>query len=135
MAMERVEERLRRVTQALDKTGILHAVVGGNAVAAWVAQVDPAATRTTKDVDLLVRRTDLGRITQTLTALGLRREDLRDLVIFVDPDEPSRRSGIRLVWAGERKSGLPMHIRRRTSTKSCVIRRISRFSICRRSSG
>ncbi len=59
MAMERVEQRLRRVTRALDDAGVPYAVVGGNAVAAWVARVDPASTRTTKDVDLLVRRADL----------------------------------------------------------------------------
>jgi hypothetical protein len=102
MAMERVERRLKEVTAALDDAGIPYAVVGGNAVAAWVATIDPAATRTTKDVDILVRRADLGEITRALTKLGYRREDLRDLVIFVDPHEPSRRSGIHLVWAGEK---------------------------------
>ena len=102
MAMERVEQRLRRVTEALDVAGVPYAVVGGNAVAAWVAQIDPAATRTTKDVDLLVRRADLDRITTAFVALGLRREDLRSLVLFVDPAEPSRRSGVHLVWAGEK---------------------------------
>lgn len=102
MAMERVERRLKQVTAALDDADIPYAVVGGNAVAAWVATVDPAATRTTQDVDILVRRADLQQITQTLTKLGYRREDLRDLVIFVDPNEPSRRSGVHLVWAGEK---------------------------------
>ncbi len=102
LAMERVELRLRRVTAALDDAGIRYAVVGGNAVAAWVAQVDPGATRTTKDVDLLVARTDLDRITQVLTGIGLKREDLRSLTLFVDPDEPSRKSGVHLVWAGEK---------------------------------
>jgi hypothetical protein len=102
MAMERVEQRLRRVTAALDGAGVPYAVVGGNAVAAWIAQIDPGATRTTKGVDLLVRRADLERITAALVALGLRREDLRSPVLFVDPSEPSRRSGVHLVWAGEK---------------------------------
>ncbi len=102
MAMERVEKRLRAVTEALDAAGIPYAVVGGNAVAAWIAQVDPAATRTTKDVDVLVRRADLRAVTGVLAGLGFQREDLRSLVLFVDPDEPSRRSGIHLVWAGEK---------------------------------
>jgi hypothetical protein len=102
MAMERVERRLRLVTEALDAARIPYAVVGGNAVAAWIAQVDPAATRTTKDVDILVRRCDLEGVTKALTAAGLRREDLRSLVLFVDPAEPSRRCGVHLVWAGEK---------------------------------
>ena len=102
MAMERVERRLKEVSAALDRAGIPYAVVGGNAVAAWIATIDPAATRTTKDVDLLVRRGDLERISATMTELGFRREILRDLVLFLDPEEPSRRSGVHLVWAGEK---------------------------------
>ncbi len=102
MAVERVQQRLRKVTAALDATGIRYAVVGGNAVAAWVGRVDPGATRATKDVDLLVRRTDVPRITAAITALGFAREDLRDLVLFIDPDEPSKKSGVHLVWAGEK---------------------------------
>lgn len=102
MAVERVEQRLRLVTATLDTAGIPYAVVGGNAVAAWVARADPSATRSTKDVDLLVRRGDLDRITAAITALGFRAERLRDLALFVDPAEPSRRAGVHLVWAGER---------------------------------
>lgn len=102
MAVERVEQRLRKVTAALDAAGIRYAVIGGNAVAVWVAKADPGATRTTKDVDLLVDRADLDRITTVFDQLGFRREDSRTLTFFVDPDEPSRRSGVHLVWAGER---------------------------------
>ncbi|MDY7107036.1 MAG: nucleotidyltransferase family protein [Planctomycetota bacterium] len=101
MAVDRVEKRLRRVTAALDAAGIPYAVIGGNAVAAWIGRVDPSATRATKDVDLLVARGDLGRITHVMDELGYRREDLRGLVLFVDPEEPSRRAGVHLVWAGE----------------------------------
>lgn len=103
MAMERVEQRLRKVTAALDDAGIRYAVIGGNAVAVWVAKVDPAATRTTVDVDLLVDQKDLGRITEVLEGvLDFKRHDLRRLVLFVDPEEPSRRSGVHLVWAAQK---------------------------------
>jgi len=102
MAVDRVEQRLKRVAAALDAAGLAYAVVGGNAVASWVGRIDPSATRATKDVDLLVRRADLDRVTAALTGAGLRREDLRDPVPFVDPAEPSRRAGVHLVWAGER---------------------------------
>jgi hypothetical protein len=101
MAMERLQRRLRLVAQALEQAGIPYAVIGGNAVAAWVARVDPAATRTTKDVDLLVNRSDLDGITRAFEAIGFGREDLRSITLFVDPEEPSRRSGVHLVWAGE----------------------------------
>jgi hypothetical protein len=102
LSFERVQLRLRRATAALDAARIPYAVVGGNAVASWVGRVDQGATRATKDVDLLVRRTDAPAITAAITALGFAREDLRDLVLFIDPDEPSKKSGVHLVWAGER---------------------------------
>ncbi len=102
MAMDRVERRLKEAAAALDAAGIPYAVVGGNAVASWVGRVDPGGTRTTKDVDVLVRRGDVERVTKALCALGLMREDLRGLVLFIDPEEPSKRSGVHLVWAGER---------------------------------
>lgn len=102
MAVERVQRRLRRSTAALDAASIPYAVVGGNAVASWVGRVDPAATRATKDVDILIRRADTARVTTALASLGFTREDLRDIVLFIDPDEPSKKSGVRPVWAGER---------------------------------
>src|SRR5947199_10262120 len=88
MAMEQVERRLRKVTAALDAAGIRYAVIGGNAVALWVAKADPAATRTTKDVDLLVERGDLDRIRSAMAKLGVEFHDLRRMVLFVAPEEP-----------------------------------------------
>jgi len=99
MAMDRVEKRLLKVTRALDDAGIPYAVIGGNAVAAWVARIDPAATRTTIDVDLLVNQQDVDRIANVMQELGFKREDLRRLILFTDPEEPSKRSGVHLVWA------------------------------------
>jgi hypothetical protein len=101
MAVDRVERRLRRVTAALDAAGVRYAVVGGNAVAAWVGRVDPSATRATKDVDLLVQRSDLEAISRVMHDLGFERQVLRSLVLFIDPEEPSRRAGVHLVWADE----------------------------------
>lgn len=44
-AVEKVKERLRRVTSTLNDAGIPYAVIGGNAVQLWVAQVDESAVR------------------------------------------------------------------------------------------
>jgi len=51
---------------SLEETGIQFALVGGNAVAAWVARVDEAAVRNTRDVDVLLRRADLDGARQAL---------------------------------------------------------------------
>jgi hypothetical protein len=101
MAVDRVEKRLRKVTAALDAASVPYAVIGGNAVACWVGRVDPSATRATKDVDLLVDRADLDRVSEVMRQIGFRREDMRSLVLFIDPDEPSKRAGVHLVWADE----------------------------------
>jgi hypothetical protein len=66
LAVAKVRERLLRATDALNRAGIPYAVVGGRAVAHWVATVDDGAVRNTRDVDLLVRHSDLSAI---LTAL------------------------------------------------------------------
>ena len=71
-AVERVRERLRRATAALEGAGIPYAVVGGNAVASWVARVDEAAVRNTQDVDILLNRSDLEAAKQALADGRLR---------------------------------------------------------------
>ena len=65
-AVEKVRDRLRRAAAALEQAEISYAVVGGNAIAAWVAEVDEAAVRNTRDVDILLRRTDLDRAKEAL---------------------------------------------------------------------
>lgn len=61
-SMNRVEVRLRRTISILETTSIPFAIVGGNAVRIWVAQVDPGAVRATNDVDFLIRAEDLARL-------------------------------------------------------------------------
>src|SRR5205814_1495148 len=75
MAAEKVKERLRRATKALDAAGVPYAVAGGNAVAEWVARVDEDAVRTTRDVDLLIRRTDLPAAARRAIAATARRPE------------------------------------------------------------
>ena len=41
-AVEKIQERLERTATVLEAAGIPYAIIGGNAVRAWVAQVDHA---------------------------------------------------------------------------------------------
>jgi len=104
MAVHRVEERLKRVTAALNAAGVPCAVVGGNAVAAWVGSVDPGATRATRNVDLLVRRLDADRVTTVLESIGFVRENLRDIVLFLLSPAANPAS----IWSG-RPTGFAPH--------------------------
>lgn len=69
-AVEKVRERLLRATAALERAGVPYAVIGGNAVASWVASVDEAAVRTTQDVDILLQRSDLAAANTALEDVG-----------------------------------------------------------------
>src|ERR1043165_7188804 len=78
LAVEKVRERLRRSTAALDAAGIPYAVIGGNAVAAWVSKVDPRAAPNPGDVDLMVNRADLPALTKALATAGFVHYELMD---------------------------------------------------------
>jgi hypothetical protein len=58
-AGEKVRDRLLRAATTLETAGVPSAVAGGNAVAAWVSRVDEAAVRNTKDVEIVLQRSDL----------------------------------------------------------------------------
>jgi hypothetical protein len=101
-AVAKVRERLLRATAALNQIGVPYAVVGGNAVASWVATVDEGAIRNTRDIDLLVRRSDLPAITTALEQVGFVRDELLDIVMFRDGAEGKPSEAIHLLFAGEK---------------------------------
>src|SRR5215470_14985506 len=86
-AVAKVRERLLRTTAVLNQSGIPYAVVGGHAVASWVATIDEGAVRNTRDIDLLVRRADLPAVTAALEQSGFVAGDLLDVVMFRDGPE------------------------------------------------
>jgi hypothetical protein len=93
---------LLRATAALESAGITYAVIGGNAVAAWVGRVDQSAVRFTQDVDLLILRSDLDAAKAALETAGFiyRRGASDDL--FLDGPDAKARDAVRVVFAGER---------------------------------
>ena len=102
MAMWRVEELLRKTTEALNASAVPYAVVGGNAVAAWVTTVDPDAVRATKGVDILARRDDLAQIADVLLQVGFVRDDVLGVTVFINKEDPSPKRGLHVVIANER---------------------------------
>ncbi len=101
-AVEKVRERMRRAAQALEQAGIPYAVVGGNAVAAWVAEVDEAAVRNTQDVDILLRRADLERAKVALAAAGFVYRHSSGIDMFLDRPGAKARDAVHIVFAGEK---------------------------------
>ncbi len=101
-APELVRARLRRASGILNEAEIPYAVVGGNAVALWVATIDEDAVRNTRDVDLLVERCDWPKVVAAMQASGLIFRHAASLDMFLEhPDDKARR-GIHIIFGGER---------------------------------
>ena len=101
-AVDAVRERACRATSALGRAGIPHAVVGGNAVAAWVARVDVEAVRNTKGVDLLLRREDFKQTIEVLDSVGFVHQNVNGIDLFLDGPEGSVRSAVHVIFAAEK---------------------------------
>lgn len=101
-AVAKVRERLLRATAALNEAAVPYAVVGGNAVASWVATIDEGAVRNTRDIDLLVRRSDLPAITAALEKAGFVRDELLDVVMFRDGVQGKPSEAVHLIFSGEK---------------------------------
>ena len=102
MGIERVRERLLRVTGLLNAARLPYAVLGGNAVAEWVGRVDAGAVRFTKDVDLLIRRADLPELIACLEPAGFIYHEVHGVHMLLDGPDSTPREAVHLIFAGEK---------------------------------
>lgn len=100
--LDRLTESAERVCHALREADIEYRVVGGLAVLFHVRSRDVLAARLTKDVDIAVNRSDLARIADTVRPLGLQYRHVAGVDMLVDAQSPKARSGVHLLFAGER---------------------------------
>lgn len=101
-AVEAVRQRTLRATAALAQANIPYAVIGGNAVAAWVARADRAAVRNTQDVDILIQRSDLPRVKHALEQAGFVFRTVLGVDCFLDNLDSNPRDAVHIVYAGEK---------------------------------
>src|SRR5262245_30868876 len=101
-AVEKVQLRLHQAVQALESHNVPYAVIGGNCVAAWVAKIDAGAVRTTRDVDILIRREDLERAKTAMNAAGFDYANVTGVHLFVARPDGKPSEGVHLLCAGEK---------------------------------
>ena len=101
-AVEKVRQRLLRAAAALEAASVPYAVIGGNAVMAWVEQVDESAVRFTQDVDIVLRRADIDRAEEALSAAGFVRRRAAGIEMFLDGPGAKARDAVHVIFAGER---------------------------------
>lgn len=99
-AVEKVNERLRKTVGILEAAKVPYAVIGGHAVRAWVAQVDEAALRTTRDVNILVRPGDLAALIKAMTDAGFHHRNTAGLDMLVEHPEASARDAVHVLLVG-----------------------------------
>jgi hypothetical protein len=97
-----VKQRLQRVTSALHEADIPYAVIGGNAVQHWVAQVDESVVRNTRDVDIIIQRADLPRAIAALEGVGFIYRHAASVDVFLDGPNAKARDAVKVVFAGEK---------------------------------
>ena len=101
-AVENVKDRLRRTTAALNSAGVPYAIVGGNAVQHWVAQVDESVVRNTRDVDIILNRADLPRAIAALETAGFIYRHAASVDMFLDGPDAKARDAVHVIFAGEK---------------------------------
>ena len=118
-AVEKVRQRLNRACEALEQANVPYAVIGGHAVAAWVATIDDGAVRNTRDVDILLRDADLDRASCALEKAGFLRDRVMDVVVFLDGPNGKPSQGIHILLAGEKVH--PEYVTATPNTEQVVI--------------
>ncbi|MGL4423968.1 MAG: nucleotidyltransferase family protein [Gemmataceae bacterium] len=101
-AVEKIQERLERTAKVLEAAAIPYAIIGGNAVRAWVAQADEAAVRTTRDVDILLRRADFPRAIEAMEKAGFVYRHVKSIDMFLDGPDTKARDAVHVLFAGEK---------------------------------
>jgi len=100
-AIAMVRDRLIRIVDLLQDGDVPFAVCGGWAVAGWVATIDEDATRTTKDVDILLRREDLPRATEAAAKGGFHYAEVSGVPMFLDGPDGTPKRAVHIIWANE----------------------------------
>ncbi len=77
-------------------------MIGGNAVMAWVEQIDESAVRATQDVDLAIRRENLDRATAALEAAGFTYRRSAGITMFLDGPNAKARDAVHVIFSGEK---------------------------------
>lgn len=101
-AVEIVKERMRRVVKALNEAEIPYAIIGGNAVQHWVAQVDESVVRATRDVDIILNESDVPAATEALSKVGFIYRRAAGVSMFLDGPNAKARDAVYVIFAGKK---------------------------------
>ena len=100
--VDQILDIAKRFGTALEKAELEYRLVGGLAIFIYVDQIDPLASRLTRDVDVAIRRSDLAKIREALAPFGFRYRHVAGIDMFIHGATPKARSAVHLLFVGER---------------------------------
>jgi hypothetical protein len=100
--VDQLLERMRRFHAALSAEGIPYRIIGGLATFIHVNEIAPIKARLTQDVDAGISRADLPRVITAGERAGFRFRHVAGIDMLLDPDKPSARSAVHLIFTGEK---------------------------------
>jgi len=93
---------LHKITSPLMAEGVPHELIGGLAVLVHVEEADPEHTTLTRDVDLMIQRADLERVTEIAARHGFRFRHTAGLDMLLYGETTSARNAVHLLFSGEK---------------------------------
>jgi hypothetical protein len=93
---------VERLKKAFGDAGVGYRIVGGFAVFLYVRDRDPLAARTTRDVDVAIRRYDLEKIRAAAPTAGFEFRHAAGVDMLVDRTAPKMRSAVHFVFLNEK---------------------------------
>lgn len=93
---------LERIAVPLEAAQIPYELIGGGAVMVQVQRVEPSAVRNTKDLDIMIQRTDLERIKQVAARQGFTFRHVASVDMLLPPGETKALNAVHLIFSGEK---------------------------------
>ena len=93
---------LERIAKPLAAEKIPYELIGGGAVMVQVNRVEPSAVRNTKDIDIMVHRSDLERIKDVAQRHGFTFRHSAGLDMLLPKGETQARNAVHLIFSGEK---------------------------------
>ena len=92
--VDQLYEVLSRLSGLLKDAGVRYQLIGGMATYMHVNRIDPVGARLTRDVDVCVRRQDLGKIAEFANRHGFQFRHAAGVDMLIDLDEPKSHSAV-----------------------------------------
>ncbi len=93
---------LQTLSEPLADAGIAHELIGGLAVFIHVENADATHSSLTRDIDLLVRRSELPKVIEVAERSGFRYRHTAALDRFLYGETTSAKNAIHLLFSGEK---------------------------------